>query len=42
LPITDKLSAGVVSLPIWSHMNTSMAERIITAISRIHAHGESL
>jgi dTDP-4-amino-4,6-dideoxygalactose transaminase len=42
LPITETLASGVISLPIWSHMDISMVEMIISAISRIHAHGESL
>jgi dTDP-4-amino-4,6-dideoxygalactose transaminase len=38
LPNTDALAAGVVSLPIWSHMTIELVDRISDAISRIHHH----
>ena len=42
LRVTDALAAGVISLPIWSHMEPSMVETIIEAISRIHSHGPAV
>ncbi len=39
LPVTESLAAGVVSLPIWSHMEPAMVETIVEAIIRIHTHG---
>lgn len=42
LPTTDALAAGVVSLPIWSHMEPSMVDMVISAIARIHEYGEAL
>lgn len=42
LPVTDELAAGVISLPMWSHMNRNMAEQIVGAVARIHEHRDEL
>ncbi len=42
LPVTESLAAGVISLPIWSHMEVEMVEKIIGAIERIHKNPTSI
>jgi dTDP-4-amino-4,6-dideoxygalactose transaminase len=42
LPVTERLAAGVVSLPMWSQMDDDTVERIIAAITRIQAHAGAL
>jgi len=39
LPVTNRLSRQSLSLPIWSHMELGLIDRIVEAIS--HAHSES-
>jgi dTDP-4-amino-4,6-dideoxygalactose transaminase len=36
LPVTERLAAAVVSLPIWSHMDRGTADGVVRAIHRIH------
>lgn len=38
LPITDRVSERVMSLPIWSHMPVEYVEKIGEAFHRIHRH----
>lgn len=42
LPITDRLSEQVISLPIWSHMPVDHVERIGEAFHRIHRYAERI
>ncbi|HSM01058.1 MAG TPA: DegT/DnrJ/EryC1/StrS family aminotransferase [Acidimicrobiia bacterium] len=42
LPTTDRISARVVSLPIWSHMEMDVVDRVCAAIERIHLHAEAV
>jgi len=42
LPITDHISGRVVSLPIWSHMDTSTVDRIYEGIERIHRYAGAI
>lgn len=42
LPVTEALSAKVISLPVWSDMSTETVEKVIGAIERIHAHRSEL
>jgi dTDP-4-amino-4,6-dideoxygalactose transaminase len=42
LPITDHISARVVSLPIWSHMDRTTVDRICDGIDRIHRHADAI
>jgi dTDP-4-amino-4,6-dideoxygalactose transaminase len=42
LPVTARLSAGALSLPIFSHMETQSVERVCEAIFRIHSHAPML
>jgi dTDP-4-amino-4,6-dideoxygalactose transaminase len=38
LPVTDRLAARVISLPIWSHLPLEAADRIGEAFLRIQAN----
>ena len=38
LPVTERLASGVISLPIWSHMDVETVEKVIGALDRIHTH----
>lgn len=42
LPVTDALSAKVISLPVWSDMDQETAEKVIGAITRIHSNRAAL
>lgn len=42
LPVTDRLSARVVSLPIWSHMDMDTVDRVGDALDRIHRNSEAI
>jgi len=42
LPITDRLAARVVSLPIWSHLPIEAVERVAHAIARIQSHAATI
>jgi len=42
LPITDHISARVVSLPIWSHMEIDVVDRVCRGLDRIHRHAEAV
>jgi dTDP-4-amino-4,6-dideoxygalactose transaminase len=42
LPVTERLAAGVISLPMWSQMDDKTVELIIGAIARIQAHAGEL
>ncbi len=42
LPVTDRLAAEVISLPIWSHLPLSSVDVICDAIERIHEHAADL
>ena len=42
LPVTDALGAGVISLPIWSHLPLGDVDRVAAAIRRIQEHAEVL
>jgi dTDP-4-amino-4,6-dideoxygalactose transaminase len=39
LSVTNEVASASLSLPIWSHMQLEMIERICDAIRGIHAHG---
>ena len=39
LTVTTEIAAKSLSLPIWSHMELDMVERICAAIREIHDHG---
>ncbi len=42
LPVTERLAAQVVSLPIWSHMDDETADRVCAAFERIHLHAAEI
>jgi dTDP-4-amino-4,6-dideoxygalactose transaminase len=42
LPVTELISRGALSLPIYSHMATDTAMRVCEAIQRIHRHAPQI
>ena len=42
LPQTEMLSAGILNLPIWSDMASSIVDSICTAVERAHVFSEEL
>lgn len=42
LPNTDFLAGAILNLPIWSHMNASIASNICLAIERAHAFSDAV
>lgn len=42
LPVTEALSRQVISLPMWSDLDPSTAEKVIKAMERIHEHRSEL
>ncbi|MDP8959194.1 MAG: DegT/DnrJ/EryC1/StrS family aminotransferase [Actinomycetota bacterium] len=42
LPVTDRLAAQVISLPIWSHLPLESVDRVGEAFHRIRAHADQL
>lgn len=42
LPVTEELSARVLSVPLWSHMATAQIDGVADAVVRIHADAEAV
>lgn len=42
LPVTDRLAATSLSLPVWSDMPEDLAARIAGAVERIHRHASKI
>ena len=42
LPVTERVAARSLSLPIWSHMPLETVECICAAMARLHAHAEEV
>lgn len=42
LPVTTRVAAQSLSLPIWSHMTLETVERICEAMVRLHDHAEEV
>jgi dTDP-4-amino-4,6-dideoxygalactose transaminase len=42
LPITERLSSQVISLPIWSHMPMETVDRVCEALAVIQAHAQQI
>lgn len=42
LPVTDRLAAEVIALPIWSEMTSDQVSGVAHALERIHAHTAEL
>lgn len=42
LPVTDRVAGEVLTLPLWSHMDASMMERLALVVARIHRHSAQL
>ncbi|MFG2824699.1 DegT/DnrJ/EryC1/StrS family aminotransferase [Kitasatospora sp. NPDC048365] len=42
LPVTDRLAESVLTVPLWTHMDTATVRRIADAVVRIQPHAEQL
>lgn len=42
LPVTEAISPAVLSVPLWSHMNSDQIRSQAEAIGRIHAHARRI
>ncbi|GAA2751604.1 DegT/DnrJ/EryC1/StrS family aminotransferase [Kitasatospora cinereorecta] len=42
LPVTDRLAASVLTVPLWSHMDAATVRRVAEAVVRIQPHAERL
>jgi dTDP-4-amino-4,6-dideoxygalactose transaminase len=42
LPVTDRLSASVLSPPLWSHSTAEQVTLVATAIARLHHHADEV
>jgi dTDP-4-amino-4,6-dideoxygalactose transaminase len=42
LPVTERVAAQSLSLPIWSHMPLETVDRICAAMVRIHTHADEV
>ena len=42
LPITDYISSRILCLPIWSHMDDDIVDRMCSAIERIHRYNDEV
>jgi dTDP-4-amino-4,6-dideoxygalactose transaminase len=42
LPVTDRVAASVVSLPLWRDMPDGAVEQVVAAVARIGANGEAV
>jgi dTDP-4-amino-4,6-dideoxygalactose transaminase len=42
LPVTNRLSRQALSLPIWSHMELSLVDRVVEAVNEAHGKADDL
>jgi dTDP-4-amino-4,6-dideoxygalactose transaminase len=42
LPVTNRLSRQVLSLPIWSHMETDLVDRVVESVHAAHKRAEEI
>lgn len=42
LPITERVSANVLCLPMFSHMREEDVEKVCDTIQKIHSHGHEI
>jgi dTDP-4-amino-4,6-dideoxygalactose transaminase len=42
LPVTNRLSVQALSLPIWSHMEVSLVDRVVESVHGAHARAEEI
>ncbi len=42
LPVTNRISKSALSLPLWSHMNNDIVDRVCEAVSNAHETAEKI
>jgi len=42
LPVTDRVSASVVSLPLYRELEPSVIDRIVDLLAAAHAHADQI